>query len=99
MNLYVNGALASTTSGITGGDWSGGDGAALGTLGQANTGGIGNGQANTESFDGEMAIFRAYRDRVLTAGEVADNYNAVIPEPSATLLCGLGAIALLRRRR
>jgi hypothetical protein len=99
MNLYVNGALASTTSGITGGDWSGGDGAALGTLGQANTGGIGNGQANTESFDGEMAIFRAYRDRVLTASEVADNYNAVIPEPSAALLFALGALTLLRRRR
>ena len=50
MSLYVNGALAGTASGITGNDWSGGDGAALGNRGEANTGGIGGGQSATESF-------------------------------------------------
>ena len=56
---------------------SGGDPFGLGTRGGANTGGLGDGQAATESFDGQIAMFRVYRNQVLTPTEVLDNYNVI----------------------
>lgn len=75
MALYVNGSLHAT--GTSGGDWTGGDDAGVGTRGASNVGGIGSNQSSTESFDGKMAIFRVYRDQVLTPLEVLDSYNAI----------------------
>lgn len=46
---------------------------------------------------GELIALGVSSNRVLAAG--ADSSLTVIPEPSAALLCGLGAFALLRRRR
>jgi len=75
MVLYVNGTQQDTaTSG--GSKWTGGDAAGVGTRGGSNTGGIGNGQSSTESFDGRIAIFRVYRDQVLTPAEVLASYKS-----------------------
>ncbi len=74
--LYVNGQHAVTASG-TSGNWCGGDAAALAQRGGANVGGLGGGQMNSQSFHGQMAIFRAYRNRILTPVEVEANYEAV----------------------
>jgi len=79
LTLYINGAPAGTPDTNSGNDWSGGDNAALGTRGGENIGGYGDNQQNTESFDGKIAIFRVYRNQVLTAQEVLDNYNATSP--------------------
>ena len=78
MKLYVNGSEAGTpATGVTGNDWSGGDNAGLGTLGGDNVGGIGSGQSNTESFDGKIALFRVYRDQILTSEEIFASYDAM----------------------
>ena len=77
LELYVNGTVVPGGPDTSaGGDWSGGDGAALGTRGQANMGGFGNGSSNVASFDGDIGVFRFY-ERVLTSGEVANNFAAV----------------------
>lgn len=77
LQLFVNGSLIdSATPG--GNNWTGGDSAAFGTRGGNNTGGIGGGQSNTESFQGQIALIRGYRNRILTAAEVEQNYLATI---------------------
>ena len=75
--MFVNGVSVGTDANNNQNDWSGGDPAAVGTRGGANTGGIGGGQSGTESFDGEISIFRVYRNQVLTAEEVKKNFNAI----------------------
>ena len=77
MELYVNGDSKGTST-PGGNDWSGGDDAAVGTLGEDNVGGLGSGQQNTESFDGKIAIFRVYRNQLLTADQVSTNYQNVV---------------------
>ncbi len=76
MNLYINGQFVGTDTAV-GGDWTGGDPSAIGTRGGANAGGIGGGQAGTESFDGQIAIFRIYDDQLLNDSQVLANYEAV----------------------
>ncbi len=76
MELFVNGQSVGDGTADSG-TWSGGDPAGIGTRGAANTGGLGGGQQNTESFDGQVAIFRVYNNRVLTADEVQANFDAV----------------------
>ena len=80
--LYVNGVIAANGT-RTDTDWSGSDGAGLGTRGGSNTGGRGNGDSGTESFEGKIAIFRAYRNQVLTPVEVMTNFNSVAGGSSA----------------
>jgi len=77
MELFVNGVSVGTAT-PGGGDWSGGDPVGVGTRGGANLGGIGGGQAGTESFDGQIAKFRVYRNQLLTASEVTQNFKAVV---------------------
>lgn len=85
LELFINGTRI-TPSGSDkadpgGNDWSGGDGAGIGTRGDVNVGGIGSGQQATESFDGQISIFRAYRNQLLTEAEVAANFTALtIPD-------------------
>jgi hypothetical protein len=77
IKLAVNGSLiGSHTPG--GSDWSGADAFAIGTLGGSNAGGIGGGQQNTESFNGKIALFRVYRNQILTNEEIKSNYYAGI---------------------
>ena len=73
LQLFINGSLIGTEV-PSGGDWSGSDPFALGTLGGANTGGIGGGQSETESFDGQISLFRVYNDQVLNSSEVLSNF-------------------------
>ncbi|MEM1296265.1 MAG: Ig-like domain-containing protein, partial [Verrucomicrobiota bacterium] len=91
LELFVNGTSVGTDT-AAGGDWSGSDPAALGTRGGGNAGGIGSGQQNTESFDGQLAIFRVYRDQILTAGEVQANFNSIAqPSLEVTEINGVAA--------
>ena len=82
MELFINGVSVGTDN-PGGGDWTGGDAAGVGTRGAANTGGIGGGQQATESFDGQIAIFRVYRNQLLNESQVADNFDAVVKESGA----------------
>lgn len=74
--MYLNGVEVASAS-DNDGDWSGGDAAAFGTRGGTNTGGRGNGQANTESFDGQIAIIRVYENQILSPAQVAENFDAL----------------------
>ena len=77
LELYVNGAVVPGGPATSaGGDWTGGDGAGIGTRGQANMGGFGGGSSNVASFDGDIATVRFYQTE-LTAAQVLNNYNAV----------------------
>ena len=79
VSLYVNGEViaANVTSGNNGNDWSGGDPFGLGPLGGANMGGIGGGPSGQSAFEGEIAIFRAYRNDLLTDQQIMRNYSLV----------------------
>ena len=37
-------------------------------------GGIGGGQSDAESFDGQISLFRVYNDQVLNSSEVLSNF-------------------------
>jgi autotransporter-associated beta strand protein len=77
LELYINGVVVPGGPATgTGGSWSGGDGAALGTRGQLNMGGIGNGSQSVANFDGDIAAFRFYSG-VLSGTDVTANYNAI----------------------
>ncbi len=76
LELFINGVSVGTDI-AAGGDWSGSDPAGVGTRGGANTGGIGNGQSNTESFDGQVGLFRVYNGQALEESQVRANYAAV----------------------
>ena len=76
--LYVNGQQVRTS--MDDSDWSGGDAAGFGTRGDSNVGDYGSGQASTESFDGQIAMIRAYRAQVLTPTDVIVNFNGLTGE-------------------
>jgi hypothetical protein len=82
MQLFVNGTLV-TTGGGASGSWTGGDAAAFGTMGGSNAGGLGTGQQNTQSFSGQMALIRAYSQKILNAQEVFANYRAIVPDTTS----------------
>lgn len=76
--MYVNGlpvGANTATAAIT--DWSGGDAAGVGILGGSNQGGYGGGAMGFADYDGEIAIFRFYQNKLLTPAEVAQNYHAI----------------------
>ena len=74
--LYVNGALAGSGS-KSDTDWSGTDQAGLGARAQSNVGGRGAGDSNTVSFEGMIAVFRAYRNQILSGEEVMTNFRSL----------------------
>ena len=94
-SLYVDGALATSTSAAGINDWTGSNGAALGGR-NGNVGGNDGGDLNGYgAFQGEIALFRFYRNQVLTVGEVQQNFDAVAtPEPGTAVLGALGLIGL-----
>ena len=72
----------------------------IGNIGGGSITGTDNGVVNNvySDFTGDIAIVRYY-DRVLSAAEVQQNYNALIPEPSSLMLALLGTFAIVMRRR
>lgn len=76
LQLFVNGTFVGSAN-PGGNNWTGGDAAGFGTRGGNNVGGIGGGQQNTESFSGQIASIRAYRNRILTADEIENNFLAL----------------------
>ncbi|MFU8893017.1 MAG: Ig-like domain-containing protein [Luteolibacter sp.] len=80
MELFINGASVGTTTTSTG-NWASTDRGAFATRGGLHTGAIGSQNASTQSFQGQIAMIRAYRNRVLTAAEVKDNFDAIVGIP------------------
>lgn len=75
--LYVNGQIVDAdNSADNAGDWTGGDGAGIGTRGQNNMGGFGSGSQSKVTFTGDIAIFRFY-DTLLDGVDVAELYANV----------------------
>ena len=73
VQLYVDGTLKDQQPWTLSEDWSGGDGASLGGVsGSIPTGG------STSDFNGKLALFRFYNNKVLTSGEVTTNMNSLI---------------------
>ncbi|OVE81450.1 hypothetical protein BVY04_03245 [bacterium M21] len=82
--LYRNGEQVAAGN-RTGTAWSGGDMAGLGARGGGSAGGRGGGDVDTESFKGQIAIFRAYRSQILSASEVETNYESIAGGSSVTV--------------
>jgi hypothetical protein len=77
MDLYLNGVLAATgTTSSPVNDWAGGNGTGLGTVNGNLAGHINPSTDGFTDFQGEIAVVRAYENRVLTADEVLDNFAA-----------------------
>ncbi len=94
-NLYVN--TTAYAAGAPGTGASGNNPVGLGsTEGQA---GGSNGAFVGDNLVGDIAAARIYDGKALTAAEVSQNYQTVIPEPASMALLGLGGLAVLRRRR
>lgn len=97
LTLYINGGTLSgglQNSVVGFADWQDGNSnAAVGS--EEQLGGGGNGGI----FDGDIAIVRIY-DAPLTVQEVAANFNAIVPEPSAfvIVLLGLAGFCFLATR-
>lgn len=79
VTLYVNGQLVVEQNSGSIQDWSGSNDAGLGS--------VGGNSINFDSptaFEGDVASFRFY-EKALTAGEVLDNYQAMIEPPLPTV--------------
>ncbi|MCH7228220.1 Ig-like domain-containing protein [Haloferula sp. A504] len=86
--LYINGRAVGTAN--DNGNWSGNDGSAFGTRGGANAGGLGGGQADSESFNGQIALIRAYYDDILELDEIQANFLAYAPDVLAPYITATG---------
>lgn len=95
--LFINGTLIGAS--VDDGDWSGGDAAGFGTRGDNNVGGYGNGQQNTETLDGQIALVRVYQGKILSLAEVQANFDEdkePIPNSTAIELAGDTTITVER---
>ena len=99
LQLFVDGVLVDSDSGILGDVTFNGDGG-FGTAPHLTIGAVRNDDTSPayRPYDGlldELAIY----DRVLTPSEIAANASlGVIPEPASALLLSVGGLMLMRRR-
>ncbi|MEM7624178.1 MAG: LamG-like jellyroll fold domain-containing protein [Planctomycetota bacterium] len=98
----VNPSVVSASSAVTFGDFGGTNIASLG--GNSQGGGTQSGAGDIDNdatygdYSGQIGLIRIYDD-VLTASELADNFNATVPEPSSLAVALAGAGYILMRRR
>jgi hypothetical protein len=79
VQLYVDGELKDSVA-WTGPDWAGSDAPSLGEqAGTMPTGG------STAPYVGKMALFRFYRNKALTTGEVATNFSSLFTGSNVTV--------------
>lgn len=98
-SLFVNGILQDSASAAGIDDWTNNGGSALGTV-NGQLGGNDGDLGGYGDFLGEIGLLRYYRDQVLTAAEVAQNFDAVAtPEPGTAVLTALGIAGLAAHRR
>ncbi len=79
VKLYVDGVLQDSAA-WTGPDWSGGDPASLGEMAKTMPT-----DGSTDPFNGQLALFRYYRNQAFSDVDAQTNFNALIGSPSASI--------------
>jgi hypothetical protein len=97
MRLFVDGSEVGTPYDASGEltSWSGSNVAGLGALGGSAAPVVFD---PASPFDGDIALQRYY-DQALSAAQVEEAYQSVIPEPTSLALLSLGGLMLAGRRR
>jgi hypothetical protein len=96
-SLYINGTLVTTAdaSGID--SWTSGHGSGLGGANGSIGGDLGD-LTGYGTYAGQISILRFY-ESALTAVQVQDNFDGVVPEPATGVLVGLGLVGMAGARR
>ena len=96
-SLYIDGALVTTAdaSGID--SWTSGHGAGLGGANGSIGGDLGD-LTGYGTYAGQISILRFY-ESALTAVQIQDNFDGVVPEPATGMLVGLGLVGMAGARR
>lgn len=104
MKLYLNNELIATDIAVPAGGFNGFNDTGL-AMGSGNNpfhqgleGFVQSEDRGANAFNGEISQVRIYNG-ALSAGEIDDNFLAIVPEPTSLALVGLGATMLVPWRR